>query len=220
MHRVVFCDFDGTITAAETFVAMFKQFAPDLSSQLLPQMYAQQVTLRQGVRQILESIPSSRYPDILEFTRSQPVRPGFIELLDFLDGAQVPLVVVSGGLQGMVEVVLGELVQRVQAIHAIEVNTSGEYLQIHSPYEAGTEMVAKVKVIEQYGAIDAIAIGDSLTDLNMALHVPLVFARDRLADYLDQHQTAYILWNDFFDVRDRLAELWRSDAVEGWSSNG
>lgn len=209
MHRVVFCDFDGTITAVETFVAIFKEFAPDVSAQLLPQMYNRQMTLRQGVRQILESIPSNCYAEILEFTRSQPTRPGFVELLDFLDVHQVPLIVVSGGLQGMVEVILSELVQRVHAIHAITVDTSQEYLQIHSPYEDGTEMVAKVKVIEHYGASEAIAIGDSLTDLNMALHVPLVFARDRLAEYLDQHQTAYIPWNDFFDVRDQLAQLWK-----------
>lgn len=213
MRSMVFCDFDGTITAVETFVAMFKAFAPDVSSQVLPQIYHRQITLRQGVRQILESIPSRCYPDILEFTRSQLTRPGFIELLDFLDAHQVPLVVVSGGLQGMVEVVLGNLVQRVQAVHAIEVNTSHEYLQINSPYEAGTEMVAKVNVIKQYsnqyGEIHAIAIGDSLTDLNMALYAPIVFARDRLAEYLDQHQKAYIPWNDFFDVRDQLTENWK-----------
>ncbi|MBF2025586.1 MAG: HAD-IB family phosphatase [Oscillatoriales cyanobacterium C42_A2020_001] len=211
MHPMIFCDFDGTITAVETFVAMFKAFAPDVSRQVLPQIYQRQITLRQGVRQILESIPSRCYPDILDFTRSQPTRPGFIEFLDFLDSHQVPLVVVSGGLRGMVEVVLGDLIQRVLAIHAIEVNTSQEYLQIDSPYEAGTEMVAKVDVIKQYsnqdGEIHAIAIGDSLTDLNMALYAPTVFARDRLAEYLNQHQKAYIPWNDFFDIRDHLMKM-------------
>lgn len=210
MRRIVFCDFDGTITAVETFVAMFKEFAPEISSQLLPRMYAREVTLRQGVRQILESIPARRYPEILEFTRSQPTRPGFVELLDFLEAHQVPLVVVSGGLRGMVEVVLGELTQRVHAIHAIEVDAQGKYLHIYSPYEDGTEMVAKVKVIEQYGDIHPIAIGDSLTDLNMALYAPTVFARDRLAEYLNQHQTPYLPWNDFFDIRDRLSTLWNS----------
>lgn len=213
MHPIVFCDFDGTITAVETFVAIFKEFAPDISAELLPQMYSREITIRQGVRQILESIPSRCYPEILEFTRSQPTRSGFVELLDFLDTHQVPLVVVSGGLQGMVEVVLGELVQRVQAIHAIEVNVSNEYLQIHSPYEDGTEMVAKVNVIQQYGEMHAIAIGDSLTDLNMALYAPTVFARDRLAEYLDQHQKSYIPWNDFFDVRDFLHQEWGSGKV-------
>jgi len=137
------------------------------------------------------------------------MRAGFVELLDFLDAEKVPLIVVSGGLQGMVEVVLGDLKQRVHAIHAIAIDPSQEYLQIHSDYEYGTELVAKVKVIEAYGATEAIAIGDSITDLNMALYAPTVFARDRLAVYLDQHQKAYIPWNDFFDVRDYLKASWK-----------
>lgn len=209
MKRIVFCDFDGTITARETFEVVIKQFAPELSAQLLPQMYARELTIREGVRQILASIPSSRYPEIIELTRPQPIRPGFSELLDFLEVQGVPLVVVSGGLRGMVEVVLGSLVERVRAIHAIDVDTSGANLQVRSQYEAGTEMVAKVKVIEAYSPDQAIAIGDSLTDLNMALQVPLVFARDRLAKYLEEHQKSYIPWNDFFTVRDYLAALWK-----------
>lgn len=49
---------------------------------------------------------SISYPKIVEFTRSQPIRSGFIELLNFLQSEQIPLVVVSGGLQGMVESVM------------------------------------------------------------------------------------------------------------------
>jgi 2-hydroxy-3-keto-5-methylthiopentenyl-1-phosphate phosphatase len=105
VKRIVFCDFDGTITVEESFVAVLKKFAPELSAQLLPQMYTRQITLREGVRKILESIPSSRYPKILDFTQPQPIRPGFVELLDFLEAEKVPLVIVSGGLRGMVEVV-------------------------------------------------------------------------------------------------------------------
>jgi 2-hydroxy-3-keto-5-methylthiopentenyl-1-phosphate phosphatase len=36
MKRIVFCDFDGTITIDETFVAMLKRFAPNVSAQILP----------------------------------------------------------------------------------------------------------------------------------------------------------------------------------------
>jgi 2-hydroxy-3-keto-5-methylthiopentenyl-1-phosphate phosphatase len=42
----------------------------------------------------------------------------------------------------------------------------------------------------------------------MALSSPLVFARDRLAQYLDHQQKSYIFWNDFFEVRDYLAQRW------------
>jgi 2-hydroxy-3-keto-5-methylthiopentenyl-1-phosphate phosphatase len=210
MKRIIFCDFDGTITVSETFVAVLKHFSPQLSAELIPEMYAQRLTLREGVKRILESIPSSRYPEILEFTRKQPIRSGFTELLDFLDTQKVPLVVISGGLRGMVEVVLDQLLPRIHAIHAVDIDTKGEYLQVNSEFEGGTELVAKVQVMEKYPADEKIAIGDSITDLNMALATPIVFARDRLAYYLENNQKSYILWQDFFDVRDTLAQLWKS----------
>jgi 2-hydroxy-3-keto-5-methylthiopentenyl-1-phosphate phosphatase len=206
VKQVVFCDFDGTITIEESFVAVLKKFAPEMATKLLPEMYAQRVTLRQGVRTILESIPSINYPEIINFTRSQTIRPGFEELLDFLELQEIPLVVVSGGLRGMVEIVLGELVQRVHAIHAVDIDTSGEYFQVCSDYEGGTELIAKVQVMAEYPAEETIAIGDSLTDLNMALQASVVFARDRLADYLEAKQKPYIPWHDFHQVRDYLTK--------------
>lgn len=208
MKRVVFCDFDGTITAEETFAGMLKQFEPDLSAQLIPEMYTLRLTLRQGVRQILESIPSKRYSEILDYARLKPVRPGLVELLDFLDAQGVPFVVVSGGLRGMVETVMGQLVERVDAIYAVDADISSDYLRVQSGFEGDTELVSKVQVMAQYDADEPIAIGDSVTDLNMALQAPMVFARDRLAKYLDSRQKLYIPWNDFFDVRDHLTQMW------------
>ncbi|MFN6496563.1 MAG: HAD-IB family phosphatase [Nostoc sp. DedQUE01] len=211
MKRIIFCDFDGTITVEETFVAVLKKFAPELSAKLIPEMYAQRLTLREGVREILQSIPSSSYAEILEFTRLQPTRPGFLELLDFLHFQGVPLVVVSGGLRGMVEIVLGGTQQRVRAIHAVDVDTSGTLLKVHSDYEGETELVAKVQVMAEYPADEKIAIGDSVTDFNMGLEASLVFARDRLAEYLKEHRKPYIPWNDFSDIRDYLAKSWKSE---------
>jgi 2-hydroxy-3-keto-5-methylthiopentenyl-1-phosphate phosphatase len=209
VKRVIFCDFDGTITVEETFVAVLKRFAPEVAANVIPQMYARRVTLREGVRTILESIPSASYPEILEFTRPQPIRSGFAQLLDFLDVQQVPLVVVSGGLRGMVETVLGGLLQRVKAIHAVDVDTDGDNLQVISKYEAGTELIAKVQVMAEYPADEQIAIGDSLTDLNMALHADLVFARHPLTKYLDEQQKPYISWDDFGEIHCYLESLWK-----------
>lgn len=221
--RIVFCDFDGTITAEETFVGMLKEFTPELSDKLMPEMYARRLTLREGVRQLLESIPSSRYPEILNYAQPKATRPGLVELLDFLDEQGVPFVVVSGGLRGMVETVLSQvkttggtsasttqtLLERVAAIYAVDVDTSSEFLQVNSAFEGGTELVAKVKVMEKHPTEEQIAIGDSVTDLMMALHAPMVFARDRLSQYLDEHNKSYLPWNDFFDIRTQLSQLWQ-----------
>jgi 2-hydroxy-3-keto-5-methylthiopentenyl-1-phosphate phosphatase len=215
--RVVFCDFDGTITAEETFVGMLKEFAPELSEQLMPEMYARRVTLREGVRQLLESIPSARYPEIIEYAKPKLIRPGLKALLDFLDAQGVPFVVVSGGVRGIVETVLSQtstkgktLIERMAAIYAVDLDPTGNYLQVFSEFEADTELVSKVLVMAQHPAEEQIAIGDSVTDLNMALHAPVVFARDRLCQYLDEHKKPYIPWNDFFDICDKLSQEWEN----------
>ncbi|ACK68774.1 HAD-superfamily hydrolase, subfamily IB (PSPase-like) [Gloeothece citriformis PCC 7424] len=206
--NIVFCDFDGTITAIETFVGMLKTFAPELSAQIMPQLYERKLTLREGVRTILESIPSSCYGDVLTYAQDKPIRPGLPELLDFLDSKNIPFVVISGGVKGMVETVLERhgLLKRVEGIWAVEIDTSQDYFQVHSPVEGETELVAKVEVMANYSAEKTIAIGDSVTDINMALKADLVFARDRLIDYMKIENKSYIPWTDFFDIKDYLVK--------------
>lgn len=208
LKPVVFCDFDGTITVEETFVAMLKHFAPELSSQLMPEMYARRLSLRSGVRQLLESIPSECYGEIVEFCRHKQMRPGLVELLDFLDAKRVPFIIVSGGLRIMVEAVMGDLVQRASAIYAVDLDATKPRLQVNAEFEGDTELVSKVRVMALYDASSKVAIGDSLTDFNMALQAEQVFARDRLAEYLDEQQKPYIKWENFFDVLENLSQKW------------
>jgi 2-hydroxy-3-keto-5-methylthiopentenyl-1-phosphate phosphatase len=205
MNRIVFCDFDGTITIAETFVAMLKEFAPEVSARLMPEIYAKRLTLRRGVRQMLESIPAAKYAQMVEFVRTQPIRDGFGELLDFLQAQNIPFVVISGGLRGMVEANLAPYLDRITAIHAIDIDASGEYLQAHSQYESGTEMVAKAEIMSTYPAGQTIAIGDSITDWNMALAADIIFARPPLTEFLTEHQKPYLTWDNFHDLRYQLA---------------
>ncbi|MGL5807460.1 MAG: HAD-IB family phosphatase [Xenococcaceae cyanobacterium] len=210
-QKIVFCDFDGTITAIETFAGMLKEFAPELSAQLMPEMYSRKLTLREGVRQLLESIPSKRYAEIIEYAATKPVRPGLRELIDFLNDCGIPFIVISGGLRDMVETVLDrhQLIEKVASIYALDIDPNGDRLKVHSDFEGDTELVAKVQVMEQYVATQKIAIGDSVTDINMALQADLVFARDRLIDYLEAENKPYIPWNDFFEIRDYLDRKWQ-----------
>lgn len=209
--RIVFCDFDGTITAIETFIGMLNEFTPDLSAVILPQIYARTLTLREGVRQLLESIPSRFYVDIIKYAQVQPIRPGLRELLDFLDEQNVPFVIISGGLEDMIKAVIQreQLGAKISAIAAMSVDASGDYLQVNSAFEDDSELVAKMKVMAQYPATEKIAIGDSVTDINMALAADIVFARDRLIGYMETARKSYIPWQDFLDIQEYLAQKWK-----------
>ncbi len=207
-ERAVFCDFDGTITSQETFIGMFNIFTPDLFQKIAIEMLEGRMTLREGVRTLIESIPSSAYDDILAYTLTVDIRPGFTELLDYLDSVGVPLIIISGGFRGMIETRLGPLLRRVHAVHAIDVDTSGPLLRVLKTVEGETELMAKVTVMSGYDYGEAVAIGDGSTDNNMALASTVVFARDSLMRHLQANGTPYLEWSDFHDVRRALMERW------------
>ncbi|MFO8086089.1 MAG: HAD-IB family phosphatase [Desulfobacterales bacterium] len=203
-QRIVFCDFDGTITEKESLDQVFRKFAPETWKPQKEDLVAGKITVREAVARTINSIESSDYAAILDYTLSFSIRPGFESLLDFLDSQNVPVVVVSGGIRGMVETGLGELKNRVHAIFAADVDTTGKWLRTESAYEGKTELVDKVRIMGFYEAEEKVAIGDGITDFNMASAADLVFARSGLARFLDQNNIPYQFWTDFFDIRDRL----------------
>ncbi|MFP4571444.1 MAG: HAD-IB family phosphatase [Desulfobacterales bacterium] len=202
----VFCDFDGTITAQESLQAVFEEFVPEKWQDMKQKLVSGSVTLRSGVREMIESIPSQRYQEVLSFVRQIPLRAGFEEFLDFLDQSGIPFVVVSGGVRGMVEAGLGPLIKRANHVFAADVDASGAYLKVHSDFEGGKELVAKVEVMKLFDTDLRIVIGDGMTDYNMARNADIVFARSSLARYLEKSGIDLIRWEDFNDIRKELKQ--------------
>lgn len=205
---VVFCDFDGTITKQETFSTMLMELAPKKASNVLDQMYARKITLSEGVRSLLESLPSKAYGDIIEFSMGKEIRPGFVEFLDFLDERGVPFVLVSGGLHVMIQVILGPLTSRFAGVYALSLDLGGKFMRVVSDFKGEEELLAKVRVMDMYDCSHSVAIGDGMTDLKMGLAADTVFARGGLARYLNKKDRNFFAWEDFFDIRDRLALTW------------
>ncbi|MBU1196667.1 MAG: HAD-IB family phosphatase [Proteobacteria bacterium] len=206
--RVVFCDFDGTITRQETFVAMLNRFAPEKMKEFGEKIFQKKITLKQGVRGVVESIQSSHYTDMVAYIRDKEIRPGFEELLVFLKDADTPFIVISGGLKDSVELRLESYMDFIDGIYAPNIDTSEEFLKIVSDFEEEDELMAKVRVMDLFPCDQSICIGDGATDQKMALHSTLVFARDRLAAFLDKKQVRYVPWENFSDIKKYLIQTW------------
>ncbi len=207
-ERIVFCDFDGTITRQETFVEVLNHFSPRLAQEIIPRIYNREITLREGVRSIVQDIPANRLPDIIEFVRDKPIRKGFDKLLDFLAENGVPLVIISGGLLDIVNAVLGEYTAKIHAVYALKLDATGEKIQVISPVEDEFELVSKPSIMKLFNYKESVAIGDSITDVAMSLEADIVFARDRLAGYLLERSKPFFEWNNFVDVANHLKTLW------------
>lgn len=206
--RVVFCDFDGTITKQETFVEMLNRFAPDKMKEYGKKLFQKKISLREGVRAVVESIPSCHYRDMVAFINDKEIRDGFEELLVFLKDADTPFIIISGGLRDSIERRLESYMEFIDGIYAPSIDVSGEFLKIVSDYEEGDELLAKVRVMELFSYDQSISIGDGVTDHKIALNSNLVFARDRLITFLNKSKTLYVPWENFHDIKKYLAEAW------------
>ena len=198
--EVVFCDFDGTITERDGFVAVCRHFAPEAVSRWLPGVLDGSISLRKGLTEMLESIPSCHHDAMMAHCDAIAIRPGFEALLDYLAEREIPFVVISGGLKGLVERKLGPLVKKTAGIYAPELDATGPKLKVVSAFPGERELLAKVDVMKNYPCKTAIAIGDGITDYNMAQRADRVFARHQLADHMASRGLAYEPWEDFYDV--------------------
>lgn len=206
--QAVFCDFDGTITTEDTFVRVLEAFAPEAWAAVCDDLFAFRISLRQSIRQVMATIPCDRLPEMQALVATYPVRSGFVELLDDLEARNIPFYVVSGGLRCLVESVLHPWRSRLAGLYAAEVDLSGPTIQVYSDFESDQELVAKVQVLDKVGASQAIAIGDSITDVNLGMAADLVFARPHLADYLRDRGKQSLPWDSFHDVRQELQRRW------------
>ena len=208
VRRMVFCDFDGTITVEETLRQVLLTFVPEVARRVLTELDAGTRTLRDGVQELVAALPSRCRQEIIDLTAHAPLRPGFGELLDWLASQNVPFVVVSSGFRFYIEARLAAWRQQIHAIHALEPDCSGEYMQLRLDHGHPREAMPKEWVLRQYPCEQRIAIGDSLSDFEMVRAADRVFARDRLLSQLQRQHMTVSPFEDFFDVMQGLARDW------------
>ncbi len=203
-RAIIFSDFDGTITQEETFSLLMREFAPEASNRMIPRLLSGEITLREGVPAVLETIPSSAFPAMEQRMREAPLRPGFEEFLNTLDHLGIPLVVLSGSIEPLVNARLHSYRSRIERIVAAKVDLSGPFLKVTSPYAAHDELVYKPGILHSFDVPTRIVVGDSVTDFSMARLGSLVFARSLLAKKLDEEGRTYIPFETFFEISNYL----------------
>lgn len=203
--KILFLDFDGTITAEDTLDGcMRRTIDPVVYDVKHNEMLSGKITLSQAIHMAFGMIPSSRFSEMMEYVRGVPIRKGFDDLLAAMKEQGTPVVVVSGGLKPYVEEKLAPYRDRLLDIHSVELDLSDRYMRLVSEYEECGDLLQKTLVMSRYDYKTAICVGDSHSDVRMAKASQLVFARDLLAKLLEKQGVHYIPWSDFYEVRDNI----------------
>ena len=198
--RMVFCDFDGTITARDTLQAVCQEFIPVVAARVLPAIGRREISLRAGISELLNHLPSAAADDIRGFVCREPLRRGFEQFALQLKDWRIPLVVLSGGLDFCVEARLQPWRQLLHNVHALPIDFDQTFMHARMCDDSGSEAVPKAAIMRAYGADHSIAIGDSLSDHSMALQADRVFARDRLLTFMHRQNRVVEAFCDFEDI--------------------
>src|SRR5580658_4100947 len=98
----VFIDFDGTLVVPNVAILLVEKFATGgmaVAHEVDEQLHAQKITLREAWERQVALLPGERLAEMTAWAvENIPLRKGARELLAALDREQVPVAIVSGGL--------------------------------------------------------------------------------------------------------------------------
>ena len=209
-NKILFCDFDGTITAEETLEGTIKRFVTNkpLYYRKMIAFLVHKITLAQAVHMAFQTIPASKLPEIEEYVRGIQIRPGFENMLKTAKELGIPVVILSGGMKPTVEEKVAPYRDLILDVWSCDlVTTDKDTLDLVSDFEEGDHIISKERVMEQYDYETAYCIGDSYTDFHMAEKSELVFARDRLLKKMEKEGKPCIAWETFDDIAEELKKL-------------
>jgi 2-hydroxy-3-keto-5-methylthiopentenyl-1-phosphate phosphatase len=198
---MIFVDFDGTITTEDTLVgALRMSVSEEEYRRRYDDLLHGRVTLSAVLREAFTKTPSSKMADFVEYIRTVSLREGFSDFLDAMRELGIPVVVLSGGLEPMIEEKIGPYRDRILDLHCVGVDLSGPCIGLVSPHDDGVELLSKEAVMRQYRYGKAICVGDSHSDMSMSRASDFVLARDYLAECMEKSGRDFFRWEDFGDV--------------------
>lgn len=211
-QKIIFCDFDGTITVSDNIVAIMKHYQPEGYEPIMHKIISLEMSLYEGVAAMFALFPSSMRQEITDFVVGQTViREGFSDFLQYTNRENIPFYVTSGGIEFFVEPILAPFPIAKDHIYCNGADFSGSHIQITWPHQCDSHCqnqcgMCKTTVMRKFPAeqYERILIGDSLTDFEGAKLADRVYSRSILTDRCQELGIPYTPYETFTDIQKDL----------------
>jgi 2-hydroxy-3-keto-5-methylthiopentenyl-1-phosphate phosphatase len=222
-HPIIFCDFDGTITAKDNIIATIAHFNPPGWNAIVDDIISGNKSIRQGVGELFALLPSEKQSEIIQYAvGNASIRSGLKELLNYCELHGIQFLVTSGGMDFFIHPLLASFKLEPERIYCNHADFSEEFIRIDWPHPCDEECpnqgcgMCKTTIIRKYPEDQyvRILIGDSITDFEAAKLADIVFARSHLIHQCEQLGVSYEPFETFHDVVKRLDDILTADGLE------
>jgi 2,3-diketo-5-methylthio-1-phosphopentane phosphatase len=219
----VFCDFDGTAASEDVGSRLFMRFAGEKALEIVQRYFDGETNARGCLLEECAAVESLTPEELERFIEEFRLDPHFVDFVEFCESRDVPLVILSDGLDFYV----GRILQRhglkrlpFFANHVDFVKDDGRTRLVPSfPYtDSECDRCANCKrnhMLTLSGDDDIIVyVGDGISDRCPIRYADIVFAKRRLIKYCQEQNITYHEFSDFADVRRRLEEIVRRKRIK------
>lgn len=206
----VLCDFDGTITRADATDALLETFALPAFREWEDRWERGEITSRECLARQVELIRADR-AELMQFVAELPIDEGIITLDRRCAERGIPLMIVSDGLDLIIEAVLQQHgLSHIPAISNHLVWNGNGFPSLGFPFAspdcwvgAGTCKCAAA-ASNGFSLMETVYIGDGRSDRCVATVAQQVFAKGRLREWCDLQRIACKPFETLTDVTERL----------------
>ncbi len=205
MRKVVFCDFDGTITEHDTLDAIQDVYGPSDWRERYGKMRREGLTAREVIRKTLESCEAS--PEQIEkLIGGIGIRAGFEAFVKAIRATGYEFIIQSEGIDLSIRMILHArgMDDIPYFTNAYVINAEGRpsTKNLHShpdcPVCGNCKSSHLIEAKREGAAI--VYIGDGYTDRCPAQLADIVFARPALAEWCARHGVEAVPFEDFRDI--------------------
>jgi 2-hydroxy-3-keto-5-methylthiopentenyl-1-phosphate phosphatase len=213
MNLVVLCDFDGTITTIDTAEFVLARFAQGDFRAFDKQFERGELTLEECLNRQFSLVKASKTQILDELRDKVTFRPSFKRLAEFCKEERIPFLIVSAGLDFVIEyfLKLNNCLDLIEVIAPkITFGSSGIKFTFPRLADDGSANF-KQDLVKSYKKQDkkVIYIGDGLADWEAAKCADYSFAikGSRLAKLCRKHGIACRNITDFYEIIEAIRKI-------------
>ncbi len=208
-NLIIFSDFDGTISTQDVGNRLFHHFSHGKSEEPVDRWRADEIDSKQCLQEEADLIDDLTEEELMAFIDSFEIDPGFSPFVELCRSLQIPLYLLSDGL----DIYINRLLQKNNILGlpvlANQAWLDNGRLQLSWPYHhescgsCGNCKGYHIRRLRESGQ-KAVYIGDGKSDLCALPEADIIFAKSFLADYCRDEEIEFLPFDDFLAITDML----------------